>query len=219
MLTLYGPAYSVYTRIVRVVLEEKGLPYQLEEVDFVSSGMPSTQKDRHAFGVVPALVHGEDTFIETAAITAYLDEVFCEPALRPASIAARAHMAATISALDHYVWPDIRELVTQTYFNSFVGGWPDESVTERMVKRLETSLTVLDEKFIGPGHLGGTRFTLADIHAAPMIAYLAKTVEGQGLLQARASLLAWWDGVKDRASLNATEFDLLDYPWAQRSGD
>ena len=219
VLTLHGPAYSVYTRIVRLVLEEKGVPYELEEVDFVSSGMPSTQKDRHAFGVVPALVHDGDTFIETAAITTYLDEVFSEPALRPASIAARAHMAATISVLDQYVWPDIRELVTQTYFNSFVGGWPDDSVTERMVKRLESSLTVLEEKFVRPGYLGGKTLTLADLHAAPMIAYLAKTVEGQVLLQARAPLLAWWNGVKDRTSLTTTEFDLLDYPWAQRGGD
>jgi len=219
VLTLHGPAYSVYTRIVRVVLEEKGVPYELEEVDFVSLGMPSAQKERHAFGVVPALVHGEEIFIETAAITTYLDEAFPEPALRPASIAARAHMAATISALDHYVWPDIRELVTQTYLNSFVGGWPDDSVTARMVKRLETSLTVLEEEFVEAGYLGGANLTLADLHAAPMIAYLAKTVEGQALLQARAPLLAWWNGVKGRASVTATEFDLLDYPWAQRGGD
>jgi glutathione S-transferase len=215
-LTLYGPAYSVYTRIVRIVLEEKHIPFTLEEVDFVSSGMPASQKKRHAFGVVPALVHDGETFIETAAISTYLDEAFPEPSLRPRSAAERAHMEATISVLDQYIWPDVRELVTQTYFNSFVGGWPDESITERMIKRLETTLSALDEKFVETGRLGGSELSLADLHAAPMIAYLAKTVEGQVLLQDRPALLAWWNDIKERPSLMATEFDLLDYPWARR---
>ena len=218
-LTLFGPAYSVYTRIVRVVLEEKQATYTLDEIDFVSSGMPADQKQRHAFGVVPALVHGEDTFIETAAITSYLDEAMPGSALRPETAAARAHMAATVSVLDQYIWPDIRELVTQTYFNSFVGGWPDESVTERMVKRLEQSLTTLQDRFIAPGYLGADAPTLADLHAAPMIAYLAETIEGQGLLQKRPGLSAWWDGIKNRPSMAATAFDLLDYPWARRDAD
>ncbi len=218
-LTLFGPAYSVYTRIVRVVLEEKQAAYTLDEIDFVSTGMPAEQKQRHAFGVVPTLVHGDDTFIETAAITTYLDEVIPDPALRPETAAARAHMAATISVLDQYIWPDIRELVTQTYFNSFVGGWPDDSVTARMVKRLDVSLTDLQDRFIAPGYLGGEVPTLADLHAAPMIAYLVETIEGQGLLQKRPGLPAWWTGIKERPSLVATAFDLLDYPWARRDAD
>ena len=32
---IYGPAYSTYSRSVRLALEEKGVPYKLEPVDII----------------------------------------------------------------------------------------------------------------------------------------------------------------------------------------
>ncbi|MEQ9518906.1 MAG: glutathione S-transferase family protein [Parvibaculum sp.] len=218
-ITLHGPAYSVYTRIVRVTLAEKGLGYTLAEVDFISGGMPDEQKARHPFGVVPALVHGRETFIETAAITTYLDECFPDPAMRSATPEARARMNAAISVLDQYLWPDIQELVTQSLFTALVGGWPDDSIKERMVKRLSETLPVLERDFLQAGHFGGDVFTLADAHAAPMIAYLSMTVEGAGLLAQCPALASWWGRVKQRASLVATEIDFQAYAWARRGDD
>jgi len=217
--TLYGPAYSAYTRIVRLVLVEKGIPYKLEEVDFISSGMPAAQKERHPFGMVPALKHQDDMFFEAGAICGYLDDVFPTPKLTPTEPVYRAHMNATISVLDAYLWPDIRELTTQAVFAPLVGGWPDESITERMIKRLKASLATLEEKFVRVGTLGGDQVTLADLHAAPMIAYLAQTVEGQVLLKGLPRLSAWWSVMKVRSSVVATEFDMATYPWARRDAD
>ncbi|MDF1848158.1 MAG: glutathione S-transferase family protein [Parvibaculaceae bacterium] len=218
-LTLYGPAYSAYTRIVRLVLEEKGVPYKLEEVDFISAGMPAAQKERHPFGMVPALEHDGHMLFEAGPICSYLDEVLPGPALMPDSAPARARMAATISVLDNYIWPDLRELVTQTVFTTLVGGWPDDSIKERMVKRLTASLKIFQERFVAVGALNRNEVTLADLHAVPMIAYLAESVDGQILLQALPSLADWWSGMKNRSSVVATEFDLTTYPWAQRSED
>lgn len=214
-ITLYGPAYSAYTRIVRVVLEEKGAAYKLEEVDFISSGMPAAQKVRHPFGVVPALDHGEITLFETRPICTYLDEVLPDPPLQPEDPVARARMHAAISSLDNYIWPDIRELTTQSIFTPMVGGWPDETVAARMVKRLEKSLETYEAAFQATGLLG-TGFTLADAHATPMFAYLSECAEGQVLLSDRPRLRNWWDGIKDRPSVTATAWDLENYPWAQR---
>lgn len=216
MITLYGPAYSVYTRIVRVVLEEKATAYRLEEVDFISGGMPEAQKERHPFGIVPALDHDGEIFFETAPICVYLDEVLEGPSLRPADPAGRAHVAATVSVLDQYIWPDIRELTTQAIFTPYVGGWPDDTVTARMVKRLTGTLAILQARFVETGLLGGPSISLADLHAAPMFAYLAQTVEGQMLLRDLPGLASWWSALKDRPSLTATQFDLKDYPWARR---
>ncbi len=214
---LYGPAYSAYTRIVRLVLEEKGVPYVFEEVDFISAGMPAAQKERHPFGMVPALEHDGEMFFEAGAICGYLDEVLPGPTFTPGDPAHRARMAATISVLDHYIWPDLRELVTQTLFTSLVGGWPDDSIKERMVKRLTESLATFEEKFVSTGTLNVNTPTLADLHAVPMIAYLAESVDGQVLLQEQAGLAGWWDQMKRRPSVIATEFDLAAYPWAQRT--
>lgn len=218
-LVLYGPAYSVYTRIVRVTLAEKGLTHVLEEVDFIAAGMPSEQRERHPFGVVPTLSHEGACFNETSAITTYLDEVFPHPAMRLDTPAARAHMNACISVLDQYIWPDVRELVTQSLFTGLVGGWPDDSIKERMVKRLAETLPLLQKSYLRAGHFGGTHFTLADAHAAPMIGYLAMTVEGQALLETCSGLKAWWGDVKHRPSLTGTEIDFQAYGWARRTGD
>ncbi len=217
--TLFGPAYSAYTRIVRLVLEEKGIPYAFEEVDFISSGMPKAQKERHPFGMVPALQHGTEMLFEAAPVCGYLDDVFPTPALTSDDPAAQARIATTIAVLDNYIWPDIRDLVTQTLFTSLVGGWPDDSIKDRMVNRLTGSLATLEEKFVQTGYLNGETGTLADLHAAPMISYLAQTVEGQLLLKELPQLSLWWDAVKERACVVATEFDLSTYPWAQRGND
>ncbi len=216
---LYGPAYSVYTRIVRMVLEEKAVPYVLEEVDFISAGMPAAQKERHPFGMVPALEHEGHVLFEAAPICRYLHEVVPDPALVPSDPAERANMGATISVLDSYIWPDLRELVTQTLFTTLVGGWPDDSIKERMVKRLRQSLAIVEDRFVSAGFLNSKNVTLADLHAAPMISYLAESVEGQLLLQDLPGLAAWWQEVKERASVSATAFDLTAYPWAQRAED
>ncbi|HBM87243.1 MAG TPA: hypothetical protein DD437_01745, partial [Rhodobiaceae bacterium] len=191
----------------------------LEEVDFISAGMPAAQKERHPFGMVPALEHDGHMLFEAGPICSYLDEVLPGPALMPDSAPARARMAATISVLDNYIWPDLRELVTQTVFTTLVGGWPDDSIKERMVKRLTASLKIFQERFVAVGALNRNEVTLADLHAVPMIAYLAESVDGQILLQALPSLADWWSGMKNRSSVVATEFDLTTYPWAQRSED
>ncbi len=214
-ITLYGPAYSAYTRIVRLVLEEKGVPYVLEEVDFISAGMPTSQKERHPFGMVPALEHDGHMLFEAGPVCSYLDEVLPAPTPPPDDALARARMAATISVLDNYIWPDLRELVTQTVFTTLVGGWPDDSIKERMVKRLTSSLATLEGRFVAEGALNSDAVTLADLHAVPMIAYLAESVDGQILLQALPALSGWWNEMKNRPSVIATEFGLTTYPWAQ----
>lgn len=218
-LVLYGPAYSVYTRIARLVLEEKGVPFVLEEVDFISAGMPAAQKDRHPFGMVPALQHDGHMLFEAGPVCAYLDEVLPGATFTPEGPLKRAQMAATISVLDNYIWPDLRELVTQTLFTTLVGGWPDDSIKERMVKRLTASLAILEERFAAVGALNSKAVTLADLHAVPMIAYLAETLDGQLLLQDLPALSTWWSEVKQRPSVAATAFDLATYPWARKTED
>jgi Glutathione S-transferase, N-terminal domain len=51
---LYGLSRSVYTRIARLALEEKGVRYTLEEVEiFEPVGAPAEHLVRHPFGRIP----------------------------------------------------------------------------------------------------------------------------------------------------------------------
>ena len=57
-ITLFGATYSVYVRTVRLVLAEKGLAYELREVDvFAADGPPKEYLQRQPFGRIPALEH------------------------------------------------------------------------------------------------------------------------------------------------------------------
>lgn len=88
---LYGPNYSTYTRAARLALEEKGVAYDLEEVDFLK-GMPPEQLARHPFAKVPAFEHDGLALYEVCAITRYVDETFAGPALQSSDVRQRARM-------------------------------------------------------------------------------------------------------------------------------
>ena len=52
---LFGASYSVYVRAARLALEEKGVPYRLEDVDiFADGGPPPDYRLRHPFLRIPA---------------------------------------------------------------------------------------------------------------------------------------------------------------------
>jgi glutathione S-transferase len=82
---VYGADYSVYVRIVRLVLEEKGIDYELVPVDiFAADGIPAWYFEHHPFGRIPAFEHDGFRLHETGAIARYVDEAFAGPALQPA---------------------------------------------------------------------------------------------------------------------------------------
>lgn len=59
--TLHGYHYSVYFRIVRIVLAEKGVTYSHVEIDPFADEISQEYLAIHPFGRVPTLDH--DSFI------------------------------------------------------------------------------------------------------------------------------------------------------------
>ncbi len=91
-LILHGYRYSVYQRIARLTLAEKGVAYEQVEVNPFAPDVPAAYLALHPFGRVPTLVHDGFALYETAAITRYVDRTFPGPALQPAEPeSARAH--------------------------------------------------------------------------------------------------------------------------------
>jgi len=102
---LFGAAYSVYVRIARLALVEKGVAYRLEEVDiFAEGGPPADHLARHPFGRIPAFEHDGFRLYESGAIARYVDEAFPGPVLQPAAPKARARVNQAISILDSYAY-------------------------------------------------------------------------------------------------------------------
>jgi glutathione S-transferase len=70
---LYGVAQSPFVRKARIVLEEKGIPYELE------SPVPG----QHPMGKMPVLREGEVLVPDSSVIAAYLEKTHPSPALYP----------------------------------------------------------------------------------------------------------------------------------------
>jgi len=204
---LFGAAYSVYVRAVRLTLEEKGVPYERVEIDvFAAGGPPADYLARQPFGRIPAFEHEGFRLYEAGAIERYIDEVFDGPLLQPCEPKARARMNQAIGILDSYVY---RTLVWDIYVERVVrareGRASDEMRIAAAMPRAETCLLAL-ENIMQPGPwLAGAEFTLADCHAAPMLDYFQRTPEGARMLASRQSLSRWWDRMTVRPSMVATE--------------
>ena len=105
---LFGAQYSVYVRIARLSLAEKGVEYDLVPVDiFANEGPPPGYLDRHPFGRIPAFEHAGFSLYETGAIARYIDEAFEGPKLQPADIRERARCNQLISIADNYAYPHL----------------------------------------------------------------------------------------------------------------
>ncbi|MEM7223055.1 MAG: glutathione S-transferase family protein [Pseudomonadota bacterium] len=202
---LYGAPFSVYVRIARLALEEKGVPYDLEPVDiFAEEGPPPGYLARHPFGRIPAFQHGTFQLYEAAAIARYVDEAFDGPALQPEAPPARARMNQIIGILDSYAY---RTLVWDIYVAKRESG--EEPSTETLA-RGKTCLTALQDLKGEQPWLAGEQLSLADLHAAPIMVYALMTPEGQTLLEDHSSLAAWWHVLARRDSLARTRFPAED---------
>ena len=82
-LILHGYRYSVYVRIARLALVEKGVAYDQVEINPFAAEIPGSYLALHPFGRVPTLVQGDFVLYETAAITRYVDRAFEGPVLQP----------------------------------------------------------------------------------------------------------------------------------------
>ncbi len=217
---LFGAAYSVYTRIVRLALEEKEVPDRLVEVDiFAAEGPPQGYLARHPFGRIPAFEHDGFCLYEAGAIARYVDEGFAGPPLQPADARARARMNQAISVLDSYAYrPLVWDVFVERVRAAANGRSPDEARIRDAMPRARACLGALAEIMSDQPWLAGAAPSLADLHAAPMFIYLRMAEpEGRMLLSAFPTLERWLDAVVQRRSMRATRSPLEDWPLPGRA--
>jgi glutathione S-transferase len=198
-LVLHGYRYSVYNRIARLALAEKGVAYDRAEVNPFAPDMPAAYLALHPFGRVPTLVHDGFAVYETGAITRYIDRAFPGPALQPADPRAAARMDQVIGIVDSYgYWPMVRQVFSPRVFRARTGQPVDEAEIARGLAASAKVLAAL-EPLVADG------LTLADLHLGAMMAYFVLAPEGAALLGQHPRLAAWWARLAARPSLAATD--------------
>jgi glutathione S-transferase len=207
---VFGAAFSVYVRAVRLALAEKGVPHQRVEVDVFASGGPSAEHfARHPFGRIPAFEHDGFRLYETGAITRYVDEAFSGPPLQPNEPKRRARMNQIISVLDSYAY---RTLVWDIFVERVrapaQGRAPDERRIAAALARAEICVHALQELMDEQAWLAGNQLTLADLHAAPIFVYFRMAPEGRELMARHSGVMRWWDAMAARDSMARTRSPL-----------
>jgi len=104
VITLFDAARCPYCARVRIVLAEKGIPYEPVEVDL--SNRPAWIYEKNPKGKVPVLE--EDTFVlpESHLIMEYLEERFPESPLLPADASQRALVRLAVDRFDDALGDD-----------------------------------------------------------------------------------------------------------------
>jgi glutathione S-transferase len=208
--TLHGYSYSVYLRIVRMTMLEKGVAWSQVEVDPFADEIPPDYLALNPFGRVPTLDHDGFLLYETTAITRYIDEAFEGPRLQPETPRERARMNQIVAIADSYgYWPMVRQVFSQRVFNAR-RRTPDEAVVAEGLERSRKVLAALEPLAGGGDFLVGDRLSLADLHLGAMVGYFTAADVGAAALGEYPKLSAWWKAFKNRKSLTETDPGLPD---------
>ena len=204
--TLHGYHYSVYVRIARMALAEKGVAYDRAEVNPFADDLPDGYLAMHPFRRVPTLDHDGFILYETTAITRYIDEAFDGPSLQPTQPRKSARMAQIISIIDAYgYWPMVRQVFSQRVFGPRLGRAVDEGEIRAGLDASSRVLNALESLLEPDGFLVGGQPTLADLHLAPMIAYFTSAPEGETVFAQYRKLSRWWPSMVARQSFRETD--------------
>jgi glutathione S-transferase len=150
-LVLYDAPRCPYCARVRIVLAEKGIEYEVVEIDL--SDRPAWIYEKNPAGRVPVIEEDGWTLPESAVIIEYLDERYPEPALLAVDPADRA-----LTRLRIFRDGDL----TSPYYALRRGA-------DGARERLDEALRRLDSQLAAAPWLGGRAYGLADIAYVPWV--------------------------------------------------
>ena len=147
---LHGDAASPFHRKVHVVLEEKGLPYEVREL----IPLPKTPEllEKHPLGLIPVLEHEGRYVPDSSVICAYLARLHPEPAIFPKDAPGFARALFLEEYADTRAAQAFNPILFERYIKPrFFAGQTDEAVVEKQLR--EDVPGVLDylEQQLRPG--------------------------------------------------------------------
>ena len=170
-LVLLGANASPFVRKVRVFLAEKGLDYELQQVNPFAA--PAGWREISPLGKIPAFKDGDRVLNDSSVICAYLERRFSEPPLYPSEAYdyARALWFEEFAdgGLIAIAGPKVfLPLVLKPLFGGKAEADPeDEAVAEKTLREDVAPLFDYLEREIGEKEfLVGGRLTIADVSLA-----------------------------------------------------
>ena len=208
-IVIHGVPGSPYVRSALLGFEERGSPYRLAALG-PGAHRAEEHLQRHPFGRVPTLEHGDFCLYETQAILRYADTLGSGPSLVPGNARAMARMNQIVGIVDWYVFPSITIGVTaERLMSQYFWGRPaDESNIEKAMPVARTCVAELERLKGASEFMAGDSVSIADLMLVPQLEYFRATPEGAELLKG-TSLDSWLTRMGMRASMQATQAERL----------
>jgi glutathione S-transferase len=202
MIKLYDFLPCPFGQKVRIVLAEKGLSYELVQIDFTQGEQRKPDFLRlNPFGRVPVLIDEDITVYDSTVIAEYLEDEYPEPPLLPAigSSALRARARTWEDFADTSFTPQVGQLMGEM-------GKPetdrDPARLQRFHRSIERVLDFLNHELQGQEYLA-QQFSIADIGFVPRLVVLKDL--GLDPAQNRPNVDAWLNRMIDRPSIQSLE--------------
>jgi glutathione S-transferase len=142
MIELYHHGSSVCAAKVRLTLAEKQLEWKGHYIDILKGGQFASSYVRlNPKAVVPTLIHDDKPILESTVICEYLDEVFPDRPLKPASARERAEMRIWTKAVDELLHPMCAEITFAASHRHTVARLGPEGVTKFLESTPPISVT------------------------------------------------------------------------------
>lgn len=187
-MTLFSDPACHYCHRVRIVLAEKGVTVDIENVD--PAMVPEELTELNPYGSVPTLADRDLSLYESKVMMEYLDERFPHPPLLPVYPVARGESRQYIYRIER----DWCRLVDEILSN------PSQKELDKARKDLRDSLLTIAPIFTEKPFFMNEEFTLVDCCLAPILWRLPQL--GVVLPQTRQSkpLIEYMQRLFDRPS-------------------
>ena len=178
MIKLYGFPLSNYFNMVKVVLLEKGIDFEVVET------MPSQEDDylsKSPMGKVPAIETDQGFLSEASVIMEYLEDSQGGPSFFPSDPLEKARVRELMKEMELYI-----ELPARTCFpETFFGGKVSDEVKESAKAALAKGIACLKRTGKFSPYVAGSELTYADfifMYSANLAGAVAKRLWGTDLL-------------------------------------
>lgn len=156
MMTLYSGTTCPFSQRCRVVLFEKGMDFQIIDVDLFNK--PEDLAVMNPYNRVPVLVERDLILYESNIINEYIDERFPHPQLMPADPVMRARARLFLFRFE-------QELFTQVQILEH--GTAKQQEKAKVI--IKENLTQIAPIFAKQKYMLGEEFSMLDVAVAPLL--------------------------------------------------
>ena len=156
MMILYSGTVDPYSHRCRIVLYEKGMDFQVNDVDLTNK--PEDLAIINPYNTVPVLVERDLVLEQANIINEYIDERFPHPQLMPADPVMRGRARLFLHNFEKELFDHIPAMESS-----------DEAIATKARNTVRDNLTMLIPILTRQQYLMGDDFSMLDVSVAPLL--------------------------------------------------